>query len=339
MFRVLFVSISFLLLFGCDSKKEEDIKNPAIIMEGEAYGSTFRIVYYSYDRNWNVEIQEIMEEFDNSVNTYTSSSFLSKFNKSERGSKADKMLIELVELSRNYNTVSNGYFDPSVSPLSDLWGFSPSGIKNLPTEQQVDSVMTFVGLENVLLESDSLGKRDPRVALNFNAMTGYVNDQIAQFLDEKKVESYLIEIGGEMIAKGKKPNGDSWLIGIDEPMEKSPQRELNSTLVLENEAMATSGNYRKFHIDEKSGKKIVHIINPLSGYPETSALLSASVIAPTCAEADAIATALMSMGLEKAKEYTKARPDLKFYLIWSDESGEFISEAYNGFEVLNNSSK
>lgn len=334
MYRLMILFLMTAFILGCEKEKKDDIQeNEAMIMEGEAYGSTFRIVYYSYNKSYNDEIQEILEEFDHSVNTYIPTSILTKFNESEKGSKADRMLLDLVRISKNFHTMSEGYFDPSVSPLSDLWGFSSKGIKNYPSPEQVDSVMQFIGLENIFVEKDSLGKNDSRVALSFNSITGYVNDQVAKLLDEKKVESYLIEIGGEMIAKGKKPNGESWTIGIDEPIENASTRTLNSTLILDNEALATSGNYRKFHIDEATGRKIVHILNPKTGYPETSALLSATVIAPSCAEADAIATALMAMGLDKAIEYTKKRPDLKFYFISSDENGGFIGQAYQGFEV------
>lgn len=335
MFRILIICFSVIFILSCQSKENSDVQeNDVQVMEGEAYGSTFRILYYSFNKNYNNEIQEILEEFDHSVNTYIPSSVLSKFNQSEKGSAADRMLLELMRISRNFNTTSNGYFDPSVSPLSDLWGFSSKGIKNSPSERQVDSVMSFIGLENIYIEGDSLGKNDPRISLSFNAITGYVNDQVARFLDEKNVESYLIEIGGEMIAKGKKPSGDSWTIGIDEPIENAPDRTLNSVLILENEALATSGNYRKFHVDEETGQKIVHILNPKSGYPEISPLLSATVIAPTCAEADAMATALMAMGLEKAIEFTTTRPDLKFYFISSDENGNFVSQSFQGFEVI-----
>lgn len=334
MFRIYIYCMTIFFLLGCSQKESEGLQeNPAMIMEGEAYGSTFRIVYYSYNKNYNEEIQEVLEEFDHSVNTYIPTSVLTQFNQSEKGGKADRMLLELFRISRNYHSISEGYFDPSISPLSDLWGFSSKGIQHYPSESEVDSVMQFIGLENIQVEGDSLSKNDARIALSFNAITGYVNDQVAKLLDEKHVESYLIEIGGEMIAKGKKPNGESWTIGIDEPIENANERTLNSILVLNNEALATSGNYRKFMIDEETGRKIVHILNPKTGYPEISALLSATVIAPTCAEADAIATALMAMGLEKAIEYTEKRPDLKFYFISSDENGEFVNQAFQGFEA------
>lgn len=331
--NLLIFSFISLFLISCQKEVQKEQANEPIVMEGDAYGSTFRIVYYSYDKNFNEEIQQILEEFDHSVNTYIPTSILTKFNESENGSSADRMLLELVSISRNYNTKTNGFYDPSVSPLSDLWGFSSKGIKHSPSDQQVDSVMQFIGLKNISILENALSKTDARVALSFNAITGYVNDEVAKFLDSKKVESYLIEIGGEMIAKGKKPNGDAWTIGIDEPIENANKRVLNSILELNNEAMATSGNYRKFHIDEETGQKIVHTMNPKTGYPEISPLLSASVIAPTCAEADATATALMAMGLDKALEYIPTRPELKFYLIWSDENGNYVNKAFNGFEL------
>lgn len=332
MYKFLSIISLFFLIMGCKKPETTPTEQQPIVMEGDAYGSTFRIIYYSKD-TLDTEIQEVLETFDHSVNTYIDNSVLTKFNQSTTGSHADKMLLELVKMSKKINQKTDGYYDPSVNPLSDLWGFSSKGIQHSPTRQQVDSVMQFVGLENVEVFEDSLAKKDPRLSLSFNAITGYVNDRVAELLDRKKVDSYLIEIGGEMIAKGLKPNNSSWTIGVDEPIENAKERKLNSILTLTNEAMATSGNYRKFHLDPETGQKIVHTMNPKTGYPEVSALLSASVIAPTCAEADATATALMAMGLEKAQAYINTRKDLKFYLIFNNAQGEFESKAYNGFQI------
>ena len=331
MHRFLFL-VCLIFVFSCQKKENEQTNEP-ITMSGEAYGSTYQIVYYSYGKDLNAEIEEIMNEFDKSVNTYIDDSYLSKFNKSEHGAKADKMLLEMFSISKQFNTTTQGYFDPTVSGLSDLWGFSKKGFKNSPKQQQIDSTLATVGLQNVFAHTDSLSKNDKRITLNFNSMTGYVNDKIAEFLDSKKVENYLIEIGGEILAKGKKPDGTNWKVGIDKPVENLEDREIMAVVSLENQSMATSGNYRKFFVDEKTGQKIVHTMNPKTGKPEASNLLSASVIAKTCAEADAVATATMAMGLEKAKAFAKDRNDLKFYLIWNDENGDLKTENFHVFPI------
>lgn len=325
------IFLLFLIFLSCKSESRENTENQPIEMSGEAYGSTFRIVYYSYGQNLNEEIKGVMDSFDKSANTYVDDSHLSRFNASESGSYADEMMQELVHISRAFNTKTEGYFDPSVAPLSDLWGFSKEGPTKSPSHEQIAEILEVIGLQKVTVKGDSIYKSDPRFELNFNAITGYVNDKIGQYLDSKKVDSYLIEVGGEILAKGVKPDSTNWTVGIDKPAE-NVERELFATLTLKNEALATSGNYRKFYMDA-NGRKIVHTINPKTGQPEVTALLSATVIAPTCAEADATATALMAMGLENAQEYIKSRRDLKFFLIWSDKSGAYQSEMYNGFKA------
>ncbi|MDO5656538.1 MAG: FAD:protein FMN transferase [Flavobacteriaceae bacterium] len=331
--KSIFSLLIFIFFLSCEKKEKTDnsIAETPQIIEGNAYGSTFKIVYYSHGKDLNPEIEKIMQEFDASVNTYIEDSHLSRFNQSKKGSFADPMMIELFDLSRQLNTKTNGFFDPSVAGLSVLWGFSKEGAKNAPTQIQVDSVLKFTGLQHAQLLNDSLIKKHPSFSLNFNAITGYVNDKIGQYLDSRKVDNYLIEIGGELLAKGIKPDSTYWSVGIDKPVENAEQ-QLFATLNLKNEALATSGNYRKFYLDEQ-GRKIVHTINPKTGMPQTTTLLSATVIAKTCAEADATATALMAMGLEKAQEYVSNRTDLKFFLIWSDDVGEYQSKTYNGFEA------
>lgn len=332
--KFLYIVFISLFLFGCKST-DKKVHDEPVIMEGNAYGSTFKIVYYA-ENNHNTDIEEILHMFDASVNTYIEDSYLTKFNHSVNGSAADGMLLQMIDLAKEYNRQTQAYYDPSVAPLSHLWGFSKTGLQHTPTDKQVDSVLAFVGLQHLKIKNDSVLKDDARFEMNFNSMTGFVNDQIGEFFKQHQVENYMIEIGGEVLAHGQKLDGDFWTIGIDEPNENQSKRTLNAVVKLKNEALATSGNYRKFFIDKETGRKIVHTMNPQTGYPETSALLSATVIAPTCAEADAIATALMAMGYEKALSYIPTRKDLQFYLIWSDENGIFQSKGFNGFQVVGN---
>lgn len=329
--KFFFFAILFLII-SCIKEKPKEIVSEPTVFQGKAYGSTFRITYYSYGKDLNADIENLMNEFDKSVNTYKDNSYLSILNKSTTGAPADPMLIDLLNISRGLNVRTKGYYDPSIQPLSDLWGFSKEGPKHSPNQFQIDSVKRFTGLQQFHVKNDSVFKADPRAALSFNAITGYINDRIANFLDSKMVENYLIEIGGEILAKGKKPDGSAWTVGIDKPTENSTQPELFASLQLNNEALATSGNYRKFYMNE-NGRKIVHTMNPLTGNPEITHLLSASVIAPTCAEADATATALMAMGLENAQKYAEERKDIKFFLIWENSENKTEHQAYNGLEA------
>lgn len=322
-----------ILIVGCTSKNKTEKTSDFQILSGDAYGSTFSIVYDS-EEDYSEEITSILNEFDDSVNTYKDDSFLSKFNRSKNGSNSDRMLREVLQISKELNIKTNGFFEPTVAPLMQIWGFyGKNKGSDLATKEEVDSVMNFVGIDKVFVKSDSIFKTDERLGLSFNAITGYINDKVASFLDSKNVENYLVEIGGEIIAKGKNNEGKLWRIGIDQPEEDLSKRELNAVVELNNKALATSGNYRKFHVDTKTGEKIVHTMNPKTGYPERSSLLSATVIASTCAEADATATALMAMGLGRAKEFIKQREDLKIYLIWNDDEKGIVNESFNGFVV------
>lgn len=325
--KIIKIALASLVITSCNQKNTNN--NEPITLQGNAYGSTYSIIYYGNDVNNG--ILKLLNEFDDSVNTYKENSYLTKFNNSEKGEIADKMFKDLVEISMKYNTKSNGYFNPSIEPLSELWGFSNRKIKNSPKKEQVDSVMQFIGLNHISIKNDSILKDDSRVKLSFNSITGYINDKVAEFMNENQIDNYLIEIGGEVYAKGNKPDNSEWRIGIDEPNENLEERKIKAVVSLKNEGLATSGNYRKFHIDEKTGEKIVHTINPTTGYAKSSKLLSATVIAKTTAEADAMATAIMAMGLDNAVSFIEKNKDLKCYLIWL-ENNEIKFKNYNGFE-------
>lgn len=326
--------VIFILSVNLGCKQAQKSSNEPIVKHGNAYGSTYSIVYYS-EENFNTEIQQILDAFDASINTYIEDSNLTRFNKSENGDLADEILINLCQKAKQINQETDGFYEPSVMPLSKLWGFSKNGLQHSPSQKEVDSVLHFVGIQQLNIKQDSLLKKDARFALNFNSMTGYVNDMIGDFFNQKGIENYMIEIGGEILAHGNKPDNKSWTIGIDQPKENAVKRDLNAIVKLNNEALATSGNYRKFFIDKNTGQKIVHTINPKTGTPEVSALLSATVIHENCADADAIATSLMAMGLEKAIAFINKHKSLKVYLIWNNEQGEYISKGFNGFTYKN----
>lgn len=319
------------VLLSC--QKESNIKYRSVEKDnhrreifGDAYGSTFGIVYYS-EIDFSDEIVTILDDFDQLTNTYVTNSDLTQWNKSSKGFQ-NKKLYNLAQEAYTYYQKTEGYFDPTVTPLMQLWGFNAKEIKNKPQQAQIDSVMQFVGFEKIKFSPSYVEKKHPQTQLSFNAMTGYVNDQIGTFFKEKNVQNYLIEIGGEILAHGKKSDGKLWQIGIDNPVEGSVNSGYGLVIPLDNEALATSGNYRKFI--EIDGEKIVHTMNPKTGKPKQSPLLSVSVLASSCSEADATATALMAMGLEKAIKYLEKYP-VKAYLIW-DEQGKWKQKNFNDFK-------
>ncbi|MBV7439840.1 FAD:protein FMN transferase [Weeksellaceae bacterium TAE3-ERU29] len=326
--RKLLIIFTAFLFFACEKQSKTELR----IAQGNAFGSTYGIQYYS-DKDLDEEIAQALQFFDDKISTYREDTDIAKFNASEKGEKVDSVVLDLWKKCKEYSEKTNGYFDPTVQPLSNLYGFKKSKIHNKPTQQQIDSVLEFIGINKTYIQNDSILKTNPNTQLVFNAITGYINDYVSILLEKEGVKDYLIEIGGEIRAKGKKADGTNWVVGVDVPKEGDTNQELFTTLELNNESLATSGNYRKFHVLD-NGDKVVHTMNPITGETGISKLLSATVVTPTTAEADATATALMAMGLEKAQQFAENHKDLKILLIWTDDKGEYLSKKYNGFGSL-----
>jgi len=206
--------------------------------------------------------------------------------------------------------------------LVNAWGFGFKNQANI-TKAQIDSILAFVGYRKIILDNGIIRKEDSRTMIDCSAVAkGFGSDAVAACLDRKGIENYMIEIGGEIVAKGVNKEGLAWSIGIVKPQEETSEHnnEVKSILRLSNKALATSGNYRNFYY--KDGKKFAHTIDPHTGYPVQHSILSSTVIAPTCAEADAFATTFMVSGLEKAKEILSTQSQLMAYFIYMDEDGK-----------------
>jgi FAD:protein FMN transferase len=298
-------------------------QNNPIKIEGKAQGTTYHITYYdANNRNLKAAIEKILLDFDNSVSTYNPNSIISKINSNQKGVVVDNYFKTCFKKAKEVWKNTNGAFDPTVYPLVNMWGFGP-GKKEKIEKAKIDSVLQFVGFQLIKLKGNRIIKKDKRVALDFNAFAqGYSVDVVADFLNSKKIESYVVEIGGEVFAKGKKPNGDFWTVGIEKPIDNTePNNPLKAIVKLENLAIATSGNYRKFTIVD--GIKYAHHIDPKTGYPTKNNLLSASVFSKECISSDANATGILVMGLEKAISFLQLHPELQAYLIYSDEKGNY----------------
>jgi len=190
-----------------------------------------------------------------------------------------------------------------------------------------------VNYKNVKIENGYLVKSNPAICLDFNAIAqGYSVDVISKYLESKEVENYCVEIGGEVFAKGTKANGKRWNVGIEKPVDNSEERELKATIYLENKGLTTAGNYRKFYIE--NGIKYSHTIDPATGYPVRHSLLSVSVIADNCIDADAYDTAFMVMGLEKSLAFLKEHKELEAYFIYSDKDGKMKTYETDGLKEL-----
>ena len=315
-----------LLFFSC--KEVASVK----VLEGNALGTTYSIKYFSDQTIRPVEIDSILKVINTSMSTYQENSDISKINSGDTSIVVDKHFRQVFKASKRIFKATNGFFDPSVGLLVNAYGFGPEGYSENVTENQIDSLFQYVGLDKIKLTQNSRIKFESQISyLDFNAIAkGYTVDVFADFIASKESQNYLVEIGGEVTVKGQNLDNQSpWKIGIELPLEDGT-RELLYGVNLFDESLATSGNYRKYRVDSETGEKYVHTINPKTGKSQKTDILSASVITDTCTDADAFATAFMAMGFKKSLDYLKKNKSLEVIFIYSDENGNqktYISDS------------
>ena len=291
---------------------------------GHAQGSYYHIKYMSeMGEDFHSQIDSILLEVDSSLSIYKDYSLISKLNNGEQ-LKTDSLFNAVFFASNQVYNETEGNFDCSVRPLVSEWGFYKD---RLGEELEVDSIrisniLKNVGFNKIQLLNDSLVLPDG-ASIDFNSIAqGFTVDVIAKYLELNNVQNYLIEVGGELLAKGKNSDGNIWRVGVDKPSEDIDINErFQFILDLEDKALATSGNYRKFY--EKDGIKYSHTINPFTGFPAENRLLSATVIHDNCMLADAYATAFMVMGVKKAKQFALNNNDIEIYLVFTGKEGNW----------------
>ncbi len=317
--KFLFLTIiSFVLLISCNQDS-----NKIFRIAGKAQGTTYHISYVSADNsNYKPGIDSLLKEIDLSLSTYVPVSIISRINKNDSSVLADKYFTEVFNKSIEVSERTGGLFDVTVGPIINAWGFGFTKKADVDSTM-IDSLLHYIGYKMVRLEGNKLVKTKPQIILDFNAIAqGYTVDVLASYLENKGISNYLVELGGEVKAKGKKNKKEYWKIGIDKPNEiQTDERPLQAVINLNTKALATSGNYRKFYIE--NGKKHAHIIDPRTGYPAKHNLLSATVIAGDCMTADAYATAFMVMGLERSKQFLSENKNLRLevYFIYDENGG------------------
>ena len=292
--------------------------------EGVVWTTDYHITYEAA-RDLGDSIQLILGNLDMSVSPYNKASLISAINENKI-TRIDSHLHRLIDASRIVWRESGGAFDPTVMPLVNAWGF---GYKNgaLPSRTQLDSILAFIGLDKVILHGDNLEKQDPRVMLDFSSIAkGYACDEIGRMLTRNGAVNWLVEIGGEVMASGMSSHGKPWHVSVDMPSSENNGNAAHESvliLTLDSGAVATSGNYRKWRVEE--GKKLSHIVDPHTGDSRAGTLLSVTVIAPDCMQADAWATACMAMGEHKVKEMMERRSNLGVMTISADTaSGNLV---------------
>ena len=301
-------------------------------------GSVFHTLYnikYQAPKPLTDKIDAELQAFNLSMNPFNPNSIISKVNRNE-DVEVDEWFTVVFNKAMEVSANSDGAFDVTVAPLINLWGFGFEKTDSI-SRQTIDSIKAFVGYRKVRIENKRVIKDDPRIKLNFSAIAkGYASDIVAAVLEREGVVNYMVEIGGEVAAKGKNPNGNCWGILIPKPEDSSIEIKNERMQVAElckKSGMATSGNYRNYYI--KDGKKYAHTIDPHTGYPSERSILSASIIAPDCMTADAYATALMVMGIEAAEKIAEKAPEIEYFLIYSDDdSGTYKTKSSKGMKSM-----
>ncbi|TXD46871.1 FAD:protein FMN transferase [Polaribacter sp. IC073] len=313
-----FILCSIFLLFST-CKKEVVFKD--YTLKGAVFGTTYKITYLNANANYQSSIDSLFLKMNTSLSTYIPTSDISRVNNGETDVIVDDFFVEVFEKSKRIFNETEGFFDPTVGNLVNAWGFGPKKEKNNLTDEQVIRQMQLVGLDKVALKGNRIVKESLEIYLDFNSIAkGFGIDVVARFLESKKINNYLVEIGGEIRTNGFKNKKQPWHIKLVDPIESNSNSGFK-ILNLSNKSMATSGNYRKFRVT-KTGEKYVHTVNPKTGYATASNLLSVSVIANLdCADVDAYATAFMAMGLEKTKSFLAKKTELEVILLYTNNEG------------------
>jgi thiamine biosynthesis lipoprotein len=306
----------------------------------EESGSIFHTLYrikYESPKPLTDKIADELQTFNLSMNPFNPNSIIAKVNRNEEV-EVDDWFITVFNKAMEVSENSGGFFDVTTAPLINLWGFGFEKSDGI-SQQKIDSIKMFVGYNKIRLEGRKVIKDDPRITLNFSAIAkGFASDVVAALLEREGVENYMVEIGGEVSAKGKNPNENCWQIGVNKPEEDTTgiRNEIERVIRLCNKCgLATSGNYRNYYV--KDGKKYAHTIDPHTGYPSSEqTLLSATIIAPDCMTADAYATAFMAMGMDAACKMAEKIPEIEaYYLIYAgDVTGKHKIKYSDGMKAL-----
>jgi len=321
--RCIFTTLMSFFIIAC--KQDKPVKS--YYFEGNALGTTYHIKAFPSEKSKKLtkkDIDSVINAVNTSLSTYQDNSLISRINKGEK-LKVDEQFKEVYQAAKKIYNETDGLYDPTIGILVNAWGFGPKEkIKNIERDSAiVDSLIRFVGYDLIHIDKNGfLQKKYPQVFIDYNSIAkGYAIDRIGKMLENKGFKNYLVEIGGEVLTKGKNiQKNKDWLVAIDNPNRQQGDKFI-SKIVLSNKAIATSGNYRKFFIDEQTGKKFVHTLNPKTGYPVQRHILSASVIADNCTLADGYATAFMVMGIDAGKKFLSKHPELDAFLVYSDEQG------------------
>lgn len=327
--RIAFYLIGLALLASCGRQPQK------MVLEGLAQGSYYAITYYDdQGRNFQEGIDSIFHAVDLSVNLWVDSSVICKVNRNEEV-ELDQIFIDNFNIAQEAAKLSGGYFDPTISPLVKAWGFGKENGERI-TENGIliDSLRELVDYRKIRIEDGKVIKDNPAMQLDFNAVAqGYTSDLIAAYLESQGIKNYLVDTGGEIMAKGGKPDGKPWVVGIEKPAENWDSEQIVQTRVpLRDRGLVTSGSTRKYV--ERDGKRYSHCIDPTTGWPVDHQVLSVTVMAENATWADALASIGMVMGMEKSLPIIEGMDGVEAYYIYVNENNELETFATKGFKLL-----
>jgi len=331
--RILCILSTLLILLSACHYKTPVRKH----IEGQAFGTTYSITCVTEPDDKrplpHAQIDSLLADLSHTFSIFDTSSIIYRWNAGEDVELNDDFL-EVLLFSGGVSLFTDGAFDCTVQPLVQLWGFGKDGVRHTVGEDTLASVREYVGFQLVDIQGKKVVRKDPRVQLNFNAVAkGYAVDKVADWLVNQGYTNCLVEIGGEVAARGDRNGkngtdsengGEAWKVGIQRPTETADgnKESFESMELQDHRAVATSGNYRNYF--EEDGVRYTHILDPRTGKPERTNLLSVTVVAPDCAQADAYATAFMVLGYEKSAEIVKQRPELEAWFIIAGDDGKFV---------------
>ena len=320
-----------ILLYSCNTKPTKEV---LVSNYGYTQGTTYSIRYMSTDAvDYQIDIDSVLNAVDRSMSTYLPTSLISKVNKNESG-KIDSLFYRVLTKALQIAKETNGAFDPTLAPIVNYWGFGFEEIIH-KDEQVLANLMESVGYTKISFNDSTIFKTKPNTQIDFNAIAqGFTVDLVAEHLNKKGIANYMIEIGGELKCAGFNAGGELWRIGIDKPSENIQEDRFQAIIEVANKSVASSGNYRKFKVNEETGMKYAHTINPKTGRPVQTNLLGVTIVTESCMKADAIATACMVMGLEKSINYLENHTEIDALFIYSGPKGEWLQYQTEGFEKM-----
>lgn len=334
------IDLSYLLfafvIFTSCSEKQKSYKT----YEGEIFGTYYRIQVADTGKDLQPEFDLVFALINQASNSYVQESEVSDFNKTGKLLSPSPTFRQMMDSVAKFHRLSEGYFEPTLFPLLKSWGFSFEQRAQMDS-MKVSELIGLIGFETMISVTDSgYFAARPGVMLDITGLgEGYAIDKLVEVVEKNQITDYMVEIGGEMKAKGKNSRGTIWSIGIEDPVqaEMGVTSSMLTKVELDGRAISSSGNYRKFYIDE-AGNRRPHILDPKSGFPVSHSMVSVSVLANSATEADALATAFMAMGPEKAKILAESLPGVEvMFVIGGKEKLEM--EFTSGFPKPENSNQ